>query len=546
MPVRGMAEGQKEGNKHMNKKKQTMEAAMRCCLILALAASLSSLNGFAQTPGPEHMRTEYQPRMRGVPSDAAIADIKVSFKLDSRLTQGLYMGERWVSPPTYVGASAQHTVEAKVYGLDAKGIARNITPQWIPADPEMVTVSPTEGSEVEITVNRTGESRLEVTTKEVSKELTIKAVNQGTGIQVEIAQLEARQVASSAAAAQDAPELKTEKEKRSYALGMTVGTNLQKQSVDVDLELYIQGLKDAHSGSQTLLTEEEARVTVSELQNELRSKQSGLQAEKAEKNKNDGEAFLAENKTREGVVTMESGLQYKVLKAGDGKKPTADDTVAVHYRGTLIDGTEFDSSYKRNQSATLAVNKVIKGWSEALQLMPAGSKWQLFIPSGLAYGVRGAGSNIGPNSTLLFEVELLSIKDTAGDNTQASASALSGIQVSYKMDPRVAKGLYMGDRWISPPTYTSTYSEDGKTITVEVRAVGLDATGKESAISPKWVPADPEMVTVTPSEGNEVNITVKRAGETSMQVTSEGVSKELAIKAEHKGEAMQVEIAQTQ
>ena len=546
MPVRGMAEGQKEGNKHMNKKKQTMEAAMRCCLILALAASLSSLNGFAQTPGPEHMRTEYQPRMRGVPSDAAIADIKVSFKLDSRLTQGLYMGERWVSPPTYVGASAQHTVEAKVYGLDAKGIARNITPQWIPADPEMVTVSPTEGSEVEITVNRTGESRLEVTTKEVSKELTIKAVNQGTGIQVEIAQLEARQVASSAAAAQDAPELKTEKEKRSYALGMTVGTNLQKQSVDVDLELYIQGLKDAHSGSQTLLTEEEARVTVSELQNELRSKQSGLQAEKAEKNKNDGEAFLAENKTREGVVTMESGLQYKVLKAGDGKKPTADDTVAVHYRGTLIDGTEFDSSYKRNQSATLAVNKVIKGWSEALQLMPAGSKWQLFIPSGLAYGVRGAGSNIGPNSTLLFEVELLSIKDTAGDNTQASASALSGIQVSYKMDPRVAKGLYMGDRWISPPTYTSTYSEDGKTITVEVRAVGLDATGKESAISPKWVPADPEMVTVTPSEGNEVKITVKRAGETSMQVTSEGVSKELAIKAEHKGEAMQVEIAQTQ
>ena len=530
----------------MNKKKQTMEAVMRCCLILALAASLSSLNGFAQTPGPEHMRTEYQPRMRGVPSDAAIADIKVSFKLDSRLTQGLYMGERWVSPPTYVGASAQHTVEAKVYGLDAKGIARNITPQWIPADPEMVTVSPTEGSEVEITVNRTGESRLEVTTKEVSKELTIKAVNQGTGIQVEIAQLEARQVASSAAAAQDAPELKTEKEKRSYALGMTVGTNLQKQSVDVDLELYIQGLKDAHSGSQTLLTEEEARVTVSELQNELRSKQSGLQAEKAEKNKNDGEAFLAENKTREGVVTLESGLQYKVLKAGDGKKPTADDTVAVHYRGTLIDGTEFDSSYKRNQSATLAVNKVIKGWSEALQLMPAGSKWQLFIPSSLAYGVRGAGSNIGPNSTLLFEVELLSIKDTAGDNTQASASALSGIQVSYKMDPRVPKGLYMGDRWISPPTYTSTYSEDGKTITVEVRAVGLDATGKESAISPKWVPADPEMVTVTPSEGNEVKITVKRAGETSMQVTSEGVSKELAIKAEHKGEAMQVEIAQTQ
>jgi FKBP-type peptidyl-prolyl cis-trans isomerase FklB len=135
----------------------------------------------------------------------------------------------------------------------------------------------------------------------------------------------------------------------------------------------------------------------------------------AEKNMKEGETFLAENKTREGVVALESGLQYKILKSGDGEKPAAGDTVVCNYRGTLINGTEFDSSYKRGKPATFAVNRVIKGWTEALQLMPVGSKWQLFIPPNLAYGARGAGNLIGPNATLIFEVELIAIEGKAGN-----------------------------------------------------------------------------------------------------------------------------------
>ena len=211
------------------------------------------------------------------------------------------------------------------------------------------------------------------------------------------------------AAAQDAPALKDQKEKLSYALGMDLGTQFRRQSVEVDPDLFVKGLKDSLSGGKTLLTEQEARAAITELQNEIRKKQMALAKEVGDKNKKEGDAFLAENKAKEGVVTLESGLQYKVLKAGEGNKPSIDDTVVCHYRGTLINGTEFDSSYKRNQPATFAVKGVIKGWTEALQLMPVGSKWQLFIPSGLGYGERGAG-NIGPNATLIFEVELISIQ----------------------------------------------------------------------------------------------------------------------------------------
>jgi FKBP-type peptidyl-prolyl cis-trans isomerase len=215
------------------------------------------------------------------------------------------------------------------------------------------------------------------------------------------------------AVAEDAPALKTQKEKVSYGLGMDLGTNLKKQEVEVDVDLLTQGLKDALAGGKTLMTQEDVRTALTALQTELRAKQQEAAKKLAEKNKQAGEAFLAENKAKEGVVTLPSGLQYKILKAGDGKKPTADDTVECQYRGTLLDGTEFDSSYKRNQPATFKVKGVIPGWTEALQLMPVGSKWQLFIPSNLAYGERGAGRDIGPNSTLIFEVELLSIKEPA-------------------------------------------------------------------------------------------------------------------------------------
>ncbi len=217
------------------------------------------------------------------------------------------------------------------------------------------------------------------------------------------------------ASAQDASALKDQKARLSYALGMDLGTQLRTQSVEVDPDIFTQGLKASLSGSKTLLTQEESRAIITELQNEIRKKLMAQQAEKmaqaGEKNKKEGEAFLAANKAKEGVVTLESGLQYKILKAGEGKKPTIDDTVVCNYRGTLVDGTEFDSSYKRNQPATFAVKGVIKGWTEALQLMPVGSKWQLFVPASLAYGERGAGGAIGPNATLIFEVELLSIKD---------------------------------------------------------------------------------------------------------------------------------------
>ena len=212
------------------------------------------------------------------------------------------------------------------------------------------------------------------------------------------------------AAAQDAPALKDQKEKLSYALGMDLGNQFKKQAVEVDADIFVKGLKDSLSGSKTLLTEQEARAAITALQNEIRTKQMAIAKELGEKNKKEGDAFLAENKTREGVVTLDSGLQYKVLTAGEGKKPTIDDTVVCNYRGTLINGTEFDSSYKRNQPATFPVKGVIKGWTEALQLMPAGSKWQLFIPPNLAYGERGTGNLIGPNATLVFEVELISIQ----------------------------------------------------------------------------------------------------------------------------------------
>jgi FKBP-type peptidyl-prolyl cis-trans isomerase FklB len=205
--------------------------------------------------------------------------------------------------------------------------------------------------------------------------------------------------------------LKTQKEKFSYALGMNLGTNLHKQSVDVDPNIVAQGLRAAMAGGKTLLTPAEAQAALVEVQKDIQAKLTEKAKVAGEANKKEGEAFLAANKSKPGVVALPSGLQYKIMSAGTGPKPSASDSVVCNYRGTLINGTEFDSSYKRGQPATFPVGGVIKGWTEALQLMPVGSKWQLFIPSTLAYGERGAGGEIGPNSTLIFEVELMSIQD---------------------------------------------------------------------------------------------------------------------------------------
>ena len=199
-------------------------------------------------------------------------------------------------------------------------------------------------------------------------------------------------------------------------IGSGLGANLKKQSVDVDFTLVSQGLKDAMSGSKTRLTQEEAQSVLTEVETEVRKKQQENAQLAGAANKTEGATFLAANKSKDGVVTLPSGLQYKILKAGTGPKPTASDSVKCNYRGTLINGKEFDSSYKRGQPATFAVGQVIKAWTEALELMPVGSKWQLFVPSDLAYGERGAGAEIGPNATLIFEVELLSIEDKAKDD----------------------------------------------------------------------------------------------------------------------------------
>jgi FKBP-type peptidyl-prolyl cis-trans isomerase FklB len=201
--------------------------------------------------------------------------------------------------------------------------------------------------------------------------------------------------------------LKNQKEKISYILGMDIGNNLKRQSIDVDTSILARGVKDAFSGSQPMLTEQEIRETMAAFQKEMMAKQEEL----AKKNKKEGEAFLAGNKKKEGVKTLPSGLQYKVVKSGTGKKPKLTDTVTVHYRGTLVNGTEFDSSSRRGQPGSFQVNGVIPGWTEALQLMEEGAKWQLFIPSNLAYGEKGAGRDIGPDATLIFDIELISIQE---------------------------------------------------------------------------------------------------------------------------------------
>ncbi len=205
--------------------------------------------------------------------------------------------------------------------------------------------------------------------------------------------------------------LKTQKEKASYALGMKIGGDLKRSGVQtaVDPAIVARGLRDALGGTKPLLTEEDERNALTQLQTQVRDQQQSKAHEAGLGARKEGEAFLATNKGKEGIVTLPSGMQYKILKEGSGPKPTANDTVTCNYRGTLINGKEFDSSYKRGQPTSFPVGGVIKGWTEALQLMPVGSKWELFIPPDMAYGDRGAGGDIGPGETLIFEVELVSI-----------------------------------------------------------------------------------------------------------------------------------------
>lgn len=216
---------------------------------------------------------------------------------------------------------------------------------------------------------------------------------------------------ASQVSAQESQTLKSQKEKISYMIGMDIGGNFKRQSVDIDPDILARGIKDALSGAKPQLSDQEAREVMASFEKEMRAKQEEIRKTVGEKNKIEGEKFLAENKSKEGIQTLPDGLQYKVITPGKGKKPQLTDTVIAHYRGTLIDGTEFDSSYRRGQPASFPVSGVIRGWTEALQLMEEGGKWQLFIPPNLAYGDRGAGQVIGPNAVLIFEVELISIQE---------------------------------------------------------------------------------------------------------------------------------------
>ena len=206
-------------------------------------------------------------------------------------------------------------------------------------------------------------------------------------------------------------ELNSFAEKISYVLGQEIGNSFKESPVEIDLDIFIQGMSDSLKGSKSLLDADETNQIKQEFSRQVQQSRQTQMAALSEKNRVDGEAFLAANKNKEGVVTTASGLQYKVMNKGDGPKPQDNDRVTVHYRGTLLDGTEFDSSYKRGQPATFQVSGVVRGWTEALQLMNVGSKYRLFIPSDLAYGKRGAGRKIGPNSALIFDVELLGIEE---------------------------------------------------------------------------------------------------------------------------------------
>jgi FKBP-type peptidyl-prolyl cis-trans isomerase FklB len=235
--------------------------------------------------------------------------------------------------------------------------------------------------------------------------------------------------------AQDKAQLKDQKDKASYSIGYDIGETFKKQKVELNPDALFGGLKDALADKEAALTKEDREKTLQAFQKEMMDKQITASKEAATKNAAEGEKFLAENKKKEGVKTTASGLQYKVLKEGSGPSPKETDTVVVQYKGTLIDGTEFDSSYKRNEPASFQVNRVVKGWIEALQLMKPGAKYQLVIPSSLAYGERGAGQLIGPNATLIFEVELLSIKSPEPVATVAPGAAAPSTAISPAAKP---------------------------------------------------------------------------------------------------------------
>jgi FKBP-type peptidyl-prolyl cis-trans isomerase FklB len=322
------------------------------------------------------------------------AGVVVSFKLDPRVVDPTHGGQRWVSPSTYVGANAQDKVEALAQGIDAKGAPVKISSRWIPSDPEMVTVSPAEGNQVTIAVKKAGESKLKVVSQSVSQEFAVKAMHVGKFIQIAITRIETDEATAE-------PQ---------------VARKVQAAPVSKPLT-------------------EEALRALRQKDKEERKLAAQREEELVQKVKQQSEAFRAETGKKEGVVTLPSGLQYKVLKSGNGKKPADDDVVECLYRTTDVDGAEFDGSDGRGHSATIHVGAALPTWREALKLMPVGSKWQVFMPpqlvSNRGQGRRHRRQTSGPavafKPPLRVELDLLAIKDRAGPGEKTTATtALAG------------------------------------------------------------------------------------------------------------------------
>jgi FKBP-type peptidyl-prolyl cis-trans isomerase FklB len=378
-----------------------------------------------------------------------LKDIQLSYKRDPRVVDSYRGIKPWAAGPNFGGATAQDTVEVRAAGVDAAGKPVQINPEWIASDPEMVTVSPAEGNDVKVTVHKAGESKLRIAYQDVSKELEIRAryVNKFMLFEIE----QAKAMKPTAPVAIEAPQVQRSKNDVSYAAGMNLAKALQEQSQEVDADSLVRGIKDTLSGGKTLMTDDQALAALEGLQTDQRIVEEGLNRKAlGEKNKREGKAFFGENEKKEGVVTLPSGLQYKIITQGKGTKPTADDVVTVHYRGTFIDGKEFDNSSKHKTGAiSLPVQSTIKGWQEALQLMPVGSKWKVFVPADLAYGERGAGGGrsgrraglagpvIEPNATLIFDLELLAAEPAGSEARNSNRAAAA----DAKMTPEVIQAI---------------------------------------------------------------------------------------------------------
>lgn len=270
--------------------------------------------------------------------------------------------------------------------------------------------------------------------------------------------------------------LSSQQDKLSYSFGQNIGNSLKQQKIELNLDLLMKGVQDAIADKKSLLTPEEMANVLKEFQKERFAKLAEERKVAAETNLKEGETFLTANKAKEGIITLPSGLQYKVITQGTGKTPKATDQVTTHYRGTLVDGTEFDSSYKRGKPATFAVNQVIPGWTEALQLMKEGDKWQLFVPAKLGYGDRGVpGGKIGPNATLIFDIELISVNSVEEDKASAEEGADSQPTTDEK-SPSQKESATPSDETTSP-------SEDKDSSATEEKA-------KESASQPQSSPEE--------------------------------------------------------